>query len=192
MGNKGVIYVILLVTLFFTACKSKVKHYGIEAKGPSYSNLQEMEEASKIIVRVTREEYEKPVITYYEGRMVSGYTFSKVKIEEKFKDTTNSLKVGDSIRILENEVFSEKENAIYHIGGYNMMKEGEEYILFLNRDFYYDKEAYYVAKGTSSGTVPVEKDNRATVYFDKNKTPINSVSEMESIWEKALEKYKNK
>lgn len=191
--EKIVVYFMLLAVLLFTGCKSKVKHYGIEAKGPSYSNLQEMEDESKVIVRVTREEYEKPVITYNEGRMVSGYTFSKVKIEEIFKDTTNSLKVGDSIRILENEVFSEKENAVYHIGGYNMMEEDEEYILFLNRDIYYDKEAYYVAKGTTFGTVPVEEDNRATVYFDKDKNPVNSVSgEVNSIWEKVLEKYKEK
>lgn len=80
--KKIIICLALVIALLFTACKSNVKHYGIDAKGPSYDNLKEMEDDSEIIVKVTRENHTEPVITLSEGRMVSGYTFSQVKIEE--------------------------------------------------------------------------------------------------------------
>ena len=113
-------------------------------------------------------------------------------IKEIFKDTSNELKIGDTIRILENEIFYEEENAIYHIAGYNMMEEGKEYLLFLTDHIYEDNNPYYVAAGVNYGTVSLEEDNRTTVYLTRNGNQVNDFSEMQPIWDEALHKYANK
>lgn len=185
-------FLILVIILILTGCKEEVAHYGIEAIGPSFDTLQEMEDYSSTIVCVTRENIETPIVKVSRGEMVTGYTFSQVKIKEIFKDTSNELKIGDTIRILENEIFYEEENAIYHIAGYNMMEEGKEYLLFLTDHIYEDNNPYYVAAGVNYGTVSLEEDNRTTVYLTRNGNQVNDFSEMQPIWDEALHKYANK
>lgn len=187
--KKLLVGLIVMGLLFTTACGKKVEHYGVEAKTPGFESLQEMEDSCSVIVKVIREEQEEPIITSSDGRIVSGYTFSQVNIEQIYKDDTDTLEVGDTIRILENEVFSEQEQIIYHIAGYNMMEEGKEYLLFLNKSLYFDKEPYYVASGVNYGTVSLEEDDRTTVYLSRNGQQVVEFSAMQPIWDAAIEKY---
>ncbi len=190
--RKRCTFLVLILILILTGCQEEVNHYGIEAKTPSFDTLQEMEDYCSIIVRVTRMDQETPIIKESRGEMVSGYTFSEVRIEEIFKDSSNTLEVGNTIRILENEIFYESENSIYHVAGYNMMEEGKEYLLFLTNHIYTDNNPYYVAAGINYGTVSLEDDNRSTVYLTREGSNINDFSAMQPIWEEALEKYANK
>lgn len=114
--------------------------------------------------------------------MVSGYTLSGFEITEIFKDTTNSLENGDVITILENEVYSEEENIVYHIDGYTMMETGKEYLLFL-RKASLNKQDYYVSSGINFGTVSLE-DNNHKAYRSINGTTMD-FSVYEPVWEEA-------
>lgn len=183
----------LIIALFVLGgCgKEEATHYSIDAKGPAYDTLEELEEDCTIIVRAIREENEVPVIQMDNDIMVLGYTFSQVTVKEVYKDLTEELVVGETIRILENEVYNEEENIIYHVAGYNMMEVGEEYILFLTKDMYYDEKPYYVASGVNYGTVSLEEDGRTTTYLNRNGNTVNDFSEMQPIWDAAIEKYGN-
>lgn len=189
MSKRITVFSCILLALLFTACGNKVEHYAVEAKTPSYETLQEMEDSCSVIVNVVRENQEIPVIKMENGNLVSGYTFSEVKVNKIYKDATNSVEEGDKLRILENEVFSEQENVVYHVAGYNMMEEGKDYLLFLNKKTYSDGNPYYVAVGVNFGTVSLEKDNRATIYFSRSGEQINNFEAMQPIWEEALKKY---
>lgn len=165
------------------------KHYSISAKTISFSSLEEMEEYADVILKVTRTGEEESVVKRNQGAVYSGYTFSTVKIEAIYKDTTEALENGQKLRILENEFFDENENIVYHVAGYHMMEEGEEYLLFLNRHTYSDGKTYYVAAGINFGTVSIQADGRTAVYATRDGRTEDSFEEMKPIWAAALAKY---
>lgn len=178
----------LSAILFFTS-SMEPEHYSVSAKTISFSSLEEMEDYADIIVKVTRTGEEETVVKYSQEAVYSGYTFSIVKIETVYKDATNSLKAEQEIRILENEFFDEKENIVYHVAGYNMMEEGKEYLLFLNKHTYSDGKAYYVAAGINFGTLSVQADRRTDIYPTRDGRIEDSFEEIEPIWAAALTKY---
>ncbi len=184
------IIVLFIATCLLTACGRKTIHKEVEAKAPGYHTLQEMEKDCDVIVCVTRLEEERPVVTLMEGHLVSGYTFSQVRVEQIYQDKSGVLTENDTIRILENEVLSKEENVIYHIGGYHMMAAGKQYLLFLNQYTDSDKEFYYVAAGGGNfGTVSLEEDDRITRYQGEETV---DTSYFTPIWEAAREKYASK
>lgn len=180
----------MVTIICFCACGKEPEHYMLEAKVMEITSLEEMEDTSEVIVKGIRKEGEKPVIKEENGNMVSGYTFSDFEITEIYKDTTNELAEGNVITILENEVYSEEENVVYHIAGYNMMEDGKEYLLFLNKASL-NKSDYYVSVGVNYGTVSLEKDNRMVQRKTRNGEEAD-FSHYEPIWEAAKEKYSTK
>lgn len=183
---------IVMVLYVLVACgasaQNEVKHYTVEAKGVWFDTLEEMENYSELIVRVKRLDQEEAMITTVNGRMVSGFTFSQVEIKEIYQDTAERYSIGDTITILENEVYDEKENIVYHIGGYNMMEVGKEYLLFLDYSITNGME-YYVASGVELGTISLESDNRQRTYANQLGEEIGDYSVFQDMWEEALEKY---
>lgn len=187
---KKLILVVLVVTLLSGLCAcSKADHCGIDAKTNSFDNLQEMEDYSDVIVKGIRTGKEEPIITKVKGVFASGYTFSEFQISEIQKDNTQNLEIGSIITILENEVYDEEENVVYHIDGYNMMEEGKEYLLFLKKNTINGPE-YYVSAGVNYGTVSLEEDDRMIARSMENGNKITDFSEYEKIWEEAKNKYK--
>ncbi|MBR4636884.1 MAG: hypothetical protein IKO51_11105 [Clostridia bacterium] len=156
------LFTVLCAIIVSTACSTEVslKHENLDAKIVSFKSFAEMEEYADVIVQVIREEAETPVVIREGEDIVSGFTFSQVRIEKICKDRTAVLHNGDSIRILENEFFDEKSNTVFHIAGYDMMKEGHPYLLFLTRHIYDDGGEYYVPAGVHYGTVSLDEDGR--------------------------------
>lgn len=184
------ILVFLVITLLSGLCAcGKEEHYGIEAKTISFEELQEMEDYSDVIVKGIRTGQEEPVIIKENEIFISGYTFSKFQISEIYKDNTDTLSTNSVITILENEIYDEEENIVYHIAGYNMMEEGKEYLLFLNKDTLNGSD-YYVTAGVNYGTVSLEEDDRMTARSMENGNKITDFSEYEKIWQEAKNKYK--
>lgn len=152
-----------------------------DVKIVSFESFGEMEEYADVIVRATREDGGTPVVIRDGETIVSGFTFSTVKLEKIYKDKTGKLQNGASIRILENEFFDEPSNTVFHVAGYSLMKVGAPYLLFLTRHTYTDGEEYYVAAGIHFGTVSLSEDGRI-------------IREMEDetfrpFWEEAKRKY---
>ena len=57
-------------------------------------------------------------------------TETKINILEIYKDETNSLEVGNTVYLI--EPFSIILEETYYTSGYQMVSQGQEYILFLN------------------------------------------------------------
>ena len=184
------ILLIALAVLSLLGCSfnKAQKHMVVDAKGVSFESLEEMENAADAVLLVTRAKEEVPVIKYLDGeRVYSAYTFSKSTIDKVLVDKTGTLNPGDSVRILENEAYDKKTNVVYHVGGYNMMKEGKKYLLFVSRHLDTDGQTYYVADGVQFGTISLEEDGRTSPPSGNGEKVDNSV--YEGIWQEAKSKY---
>ena len=168
---------------------------GMEVKTVSFESLSEMEEYADVILRAVRLDREEPYIERYADAtasstfMISGWTFSEVKIGKIYKDTTDQLAEGKTITILENEVYDELSNMVYHIGGYDMMVKGYEYLLFLKKNVMDDGTVYYVSCGVNFGTVSTTDDGRYKDLKYQNAKDGIDLSIYRKIWEEALKKY---
>ena len=163
-----------------------VIHREVEAKTVSYESLAEMEQDADVILRAVRLDQEEPV---WNGDW--GYTLSQVRISKIYKDKTGRLSPDEDITILENEVFDAASNKVYHIGGYNMMVLGNEYILFLKKDQMPDGREYYVACGVNYGTVSTTGVGHDIMLTYPNGTPVQvDMSGYKNIWKAALDKYR--
>lgn len=195
MKNLKLLFVGIAVLSILTACgndnkTADVKHYGVEAKCVSFENLEEMETYSDLIVKGVRLEGEEAIITTVDGNIVSGYSFSQFQISEIYQDSSNTYQIGDTITILENEVYDEANNVVYHIAGYNMMEEGEEYLLFLQHA-QTDGKGYFVASGVNYGTISLTVDDRQRAYTTETGMEVVDYNIYQEIWSDALDKYIN-
>lgn len=194
--KKIIISLCCLGTMFiFGACDVRTEpaaeaiHYGVDAKVKGFDTLDEMEEFADAIIRVTRKEGETSVVQYSADVAQSGFSFSEVEVEEIYVDKTGEIQVGECIRMLENEYYSEKENIVYHVAGYNMMEANKEYLLFINKAEYTDKSIYYVASGVIFGTISLESDNRAVARRNIYNEVVMDLEVAEPLWKSAIEKY---
>ncbi len=178
----------LCVGMMLSACAKNPEHYGVEAKTVYFATLEEMDEYATVIVKATRLEGEKAVLAKQDGYITSGYSYSTVKITEIYKDISGQLQAGDEITLLENEVYDEEENIVYHIAGYNMMVPEEEYLLFLTKNTANGSD-YYVSAGVNYGTVSLGEDGRTIQRKDSRGNAVSEFSAYTEIWEAAKEKY---
>lgn len=188
---KKAIALLLALSLLslLSACTREPEHQVIEAKTPSFDTLEEMEEASPVIIQVRKLDKENPVITKNpRGMVVSCYTFSDVEITVIYKDSTGMLSVGDVITVLENETYDEEANRIYHVDGYNKMVSGCSYLLFLSNHSQAGN-VYYVAAGINYGTVSLDDDGRLTTRRSIDGSSISDFSYYHDLWAAAREKY---
>lgn len=169
---------------------------GEEVKTVSFASLAEMEEYADVILRAERLDREEPhiertvdAISSSAGVFTGGWTFSEVRIRSVYKDTTDQMKEGNSITILENEVYDDMANVVYHINGYEMMVAGNEYLLFLKKCVLEDGTEYYVSCGVNYGTISTAEDGRYKNRRYRNKDESIDLSVYEKIWEEALKKY---
>ena len=162
-----------------------VIHREVEAKTESYESLAEMEKDADVILRAVRLDQEEPV---WNGS--SGYTLSQVKISKIYEDKTGSLPLDDVIKVMENEVYDEASNTVFHVAGYNMMVVGDEYLLFLKKDKLPDGTEYYVACGVNYGTISTTTDGREISPKYPNGVDMLDISIYKDIWKDALNKYR--
>lgn len=166
MKKKVWIFLALLVVVMsgvflwssFNLEKDVKKEEYVPAKTDGFETLEELENASECIVRVKKQGEDDPVVERRDGRMAYGYTMSDVKIQEVFYNTLgNEIQKDQIIKIWENEF--QDGNTVYHIAGYEKMKIGEEYILFLRKSTSHD---CFLTRGVKFGKVPVEEEPMST------------------------------
>lgn len=199
---RNYLWVILGVMLLFIGCtkdgsdkdspnvsEKEIIHCAVDAKTDSYASLNEVENDADIIVRGVRLEDEEIVIEKSGKNVLSAYTFSKVKVISVYNASSSKILEGDVITVLENEAYDEETQTVYHIAGYNMMVEGNEYILFL-KESQLNNEVYYVSVGVNYGTVSVEDDGRTVQKGARTNNITADYSEYEDIWSAAKDKYK--
>ena len=190
----------LIISLLLVSCSASKEekketdtpdspsHLGVEAKTDGFETLEEMEENCDIIIKGIRENTENIVVEKEGQSILSAYTFSSVRIAEIYKDESSSIKKGESITVLENEAYDSETNIIYHIAGYNMMVEKNEYLLFLRR-CELEGKVYYVASGVNFGTVSLQDDGRTKEYNTSAGYPAMECEAYKTIWNLAKEKY---
>lgn len=134
--------------------KQNVKEEYVSAKTDGFDSLEEMEAASECIIRVKKESEQNSDAQTNDGTIGYGCTMSDVKIEEVFYNTLgDEIQKDKVIKIWENEF--QKGNVIYHIAGYEKMKIGEEYILFLRKS---TSDDCFLSLGVVFGKVPVQEE----------------------------------
>lgn len=159
--KKIIAYIIMTLSIALVACNNTIiKHNNADAKMPYYETLNELEESAEQIIRVKKTDVENPVIKRSEGHLISAWTFSDVEILDIYKDISDSLKVGETVSILENEAYDKETNTVEHVNGYIKMVPGYEYLLFLRASEDDNGEKYYVSLGLNLGTVSLQNDGR--------------------------------
>ncbi|MDR0324990.1 MAG: hypothetical protein LBI19_02700 [Oscillospiraceae bacterium] len=185
------VLLVLLAASCSTGANNLPEHHYAGAKTLAFETVEEMEDFSKLIVKGSRQSGEETFVTTYNGMMLSGYVLSPFLITEVYKDVSGSLKEGDIITILENEVYDKATNIVYHIGGYKKMVEGCDYLLFLDAANMNGLD-YYVAAGVQFGTVSLQEDGRADPVRYRRGEDVYIEIEYDSyfpLWEAAKEKY---
>ena len=153
---------------------------------PYYGSLEEMEKDADVIIRAVRLDQGKTVVEREGSYVYGAYTLSQVKISGIYKDSTEKLKEGQKITVLENEAYDAVLDTIYHVDGYRMMVYGVEYLLFLKRNVRGDGTEFYSSCGTFYGTVSLAEDGR------DSETLLREITDPEQavkIWAEAKEKY---
>lgn len=183
---------VICLVLCIAGCGSGPEHIKMDAKGPAFDTLQQVEDYSDVIVTGVRLEEEETFITRANGMVVTVYTLSQFQITKVHRDDFGSLKPGDVITILENEAYDEEQNVVYHVGGYQMMEPGASYLLLLNRNTMdRGRSYYYVASGVHYGTISLEEDGRLDGQKTRDGRVIFDPAPYEEIWQEAREKYEN-
>ena len=154
---------------------------------PYYGSLDEMEKDADVILRGVRLDQGDTVISREGGYVYGAHTLSQVKITGIYKDSSEKLKEGQEITVLEKEAYDAVMDTIYHIDGYRMMTYGGEYLLFLKRNVRGDGTEFYSSCGTYYGTVSLTEDGRDSETLIRE---ITDPKQVVKIWEEAREKYR--
>lgn len=148
----------VLTACFCLSCgdvHQDVKHVSSEMKlKHDYTSLEEIENDARLIVIGRKADQ---VETVYLQDDTPCMTISSFIVDTVLKDETNSVSVGASIDVMEYESYDEKNGIVYHCKDYEMMKEGERYILFLELGEYYGKTAFDPL-GVNLGVTSFEDD----------------------------------
>lgn len=179
-----------ILSLLLAGCNQKnnnasMQHEDIfiDAKIDSYQTIDQLENASDLIVIGTKtKELESNVIyDENEGYQIA-YTYSSFKIDETIKNNVNES--NNEIKIFENQAYDKKTNKTFHVAGYTNMIEGNKYILYLSLS----DDNYYIPLAVTFGKVPL---NKSEINSDKIKME-NSDETNPEIVDKLHQQIQNK
>lgn len=151
---------IVVTSIFGVSCQSEmdnnqITYQYVESNHPAFDSLADMAKQTPIILIGTKQEEINP----YEfvddtGRTVSEFSMAYIKLDQLIKSQPDrSIDGEELIPVLENEY--QKDNTVYHVGGYQKMVPGEQYLLFLN---YSQDDDWYTINGVVFGKVPLDPD----------------------------------
>lgn len=136
-------------------------HGNVDAKTDLYESEKALDEWAGLIVRVEKTGNAENVTEQLDGNgHYHGWTLSKVKVKEVLKNNSEMNVVdGDEIPVYEQQFTyydkDKKANITWHINQYNMMQEGNEYILYLN---YSLNDKWYYMAGGIFGKINIKAD----------------------------------
>lgn len=108
---------------------------------------------------------------------------AKFEVDTVLDDKTGK-DIPDKIKVNESILVDEKRECYTYVGGYNYMKVGNEYILFLKKA----KKGYYNIAGGVYGKVPVNPDEEV-MYIDSGYIQEQDLKNLYKIINYAREKY---
>ncbi len=114
----------------------------------------------------------------YQYTLVAKYEVACVLQDNTGKDISEDIKVNENILI------DEKKELVTYVGGYNYMKNGAEYILFLKKS----EKGYYDIAGRIYGKVPLN-ENEDALYIDGSYSQEEYIKNIYRIIDFAREKY---
>lgn len=151
----------------------------MDAFKAEYDTLEDMINDSDFIVRG------KKVSSSLCG-LDEDYMYSltaKFEVDTVLDDKTGK-DIPDKIKVNESILVDEKRECYTYVGGYNYMKAGNEYILFLKKT----KKGYYDIAGGVYGKVPLNPDEEV-MYIDSGYTQEQDLKNLYKIINYAREKY---
>lgn len=163
---------------------------GVCAKTDSYQSVEELEADADLIVRGVKVKQNDPVITYYDEEPTSGYTLSDFCVKEVLKDEGKNIQENDTISILENEFTDENMNITYHVAGYSMMDEQNEYMLYLTANTFENGVAYYTPLAVNYGITSLGDEYKMEKYVSKDGDSVSCNDEINALRRKIRKQYK--
>lgn len=173
-----------------TTAPEDASHIAVEAKIDEYHSLKEIEDKADVIVRVTKESEESPIIQRDEmGNVNFVGTIGNVEVTQLYTNkSAQNIEVGDTLPIFENEAYDSGTNTVYHVANYTKMEIGKEYMLFLT---YSESDHWYVPCSAVWGKYPLNDTEAVLFSADDSNVTQNSAREniMEQIGQEVLDKY---
>jgi len=134
--------------------KPKITNFGAKTNG--FATFEELNKASTIVVKGTKvrelsTEIDKSSI---DDSIIGGYTVTEFKINEVIKNSEGNPKIIEGEAISVGELAFENQNEIYTVNGYGGMKNGEDYLLFLE-----EEQGLFAPRGVVFGKVPLDTED---------------------------------
>ena len=109
------------------SCRRELADVSSEAKLVSYSSLEELEDAAKLIV-IGKKTHDLKQL--WNDPEVPFGALSSFIIDTVVKDIGGIIHIGDEITVLEHETVSEKLGQRIHLADYTAMNNADRYVLF--------------------------------------------------------------
>ncbi|TXC79014.1 hypothetical protein FS935_22225 [Metabacillus litoralis] len=193
IGLGVIIGTVVLITVYggtFTYNSMQpVKIIEGHGKHEVFSNVEEMEKGSKLIVigqRLSKED--TTILDDGFGGVMGGYTISDFKVKKVVKNTTDhEFEKKDVIQVLENAAIETNllgKKVSYFQEGYELMKKGKHYVLFLDESN--SDPGTFIPVGAIYGKAPLEASG-GTLEFKGDDEHDDHIKE---ILKKSTENYK--
>lgn len=174
MKDKAIVLLASLIVLLATSCGqvqekiefekaaivNKYQDYtqkNISAKLIDFNGIKDLEDQTENIIKVRKiktidkKTWDGPDAADTDPGLVTGTTFIEVEVLENYK---GGLKAGDSIKVEEDYYYNDISKTVFTTEGYVAMKDGEEYLLLINKN-----EDYYYIVGVLPGQIPIQASN---------------------------------
>lgn len=199
--KKRIIIGLILSFMALSACGTNtsnekeadsISDVGVDAKIDSYNSVDEMEEDADCIVIGKKVKVSDTVCNRdSNGDFIGGYSLSEFTLSEVSKDKTGKLSEGDTIIVLENEVYDEKTGKTYHIADYTAMNTEDEYILYLSFNIFRDGQEYYTPLAAIYGTVCLGDDYKMKSYTREYGDEVYEYKDVNNLKEQIREEVLN-
>lgn len=151
----------------------------MDAFKAEYDTLEDMINDSDFIVRGKKVSSSLKVLDEdYMYSLTAKFEVDTILVDKTGKDIPDKINVNESILV------DEKRECYTYVGGYNYMKVGNEYILFLKKA----KKGYYNIAGSVYGKVPLNPDEEV-MYIDSGYTQEQDLKNLYKIINYGREKY---
>ncbi|MBB3905939.1 hypothetical protein [Anoxybacteroides rupiense] len=154
------------------------------AKTDSFESLNGLEQKSPIIVigkkvgKLSTQVRKSKV----NPDLVSGWTESEFLIKKVIKNEENNEKIKVNSKITIGEMSFEYNGVIHTVNGYEEMKNGKDYLLFL-----VEQDGLFATRGVTFGKIPL--DNTDLEIYSEGGLEDSHLSEISSIFKEARKKY---
>lgn len=171
----------------------------LDATMDAFDNLGDVESQTDVIVVAEKIIQDDPtIINDDEERIEVAYTLSDFVVHQVIDG--NDLQEGETFTLFENEAYNSDADLTYHIQGYNLIKTGQKYLLFLTQESFSTQglpNPYYLITGVNYGKVALEEEQTdfpialEGADTDYAQEVLLNYEHQEQVRTEALEKYRN-